>query len=144
VSVDVPCTIGCTQPPGYWLTYSGYRQDQYDTAWDEFKGETFFKSATTWDEMIHTNTTANPYYLLARQFVATKLNIINGAQPTQKVSQVLQDAEAIFNNFAPHEITHTKVSLQRAMQNMAIDLDHYNRGLTGPGLCPRQPSTPNR
>jgi hypothetical protein len=144
LKINIPCSAGCTRTPGYWLTYSGYRPNQYDPTWDAFKELYFYKSSRTWAEMIHTNATANPYYPLARQFIAARLNITKGAQTTQEIRRLLQETENILNTYAPHEISRAKVSLQREIQNLAVDLDHFNRGLTGPGACSRQPMPPRR
>jgi hypothetical protein len=144
LKINIPCSAGCTRTPGYWLTNSGYRPNQYDPTWNAFKELYFFKSSRTWEGMIHTNTTTNPYYPLARQFIAARLNIAKGAHTTQEIRQLLQETENVLNTYAPHEISRAKVSLQREIQNLAVDLDHFNRGLTGPGACSRQPMPPPR
>jgi hypothetical protein len=139
IQVQVPCASGCTQPPGYWLTYSGIPSARYDPIWDQVGNERFYKSNRNWKEMIHTNATSNPYYLLARQYIAARLNILKGAQASRDIQLVLEKSEAIFETFAPYQVARAKVSLQREIQNLVKDLDHYNRGLTGPGVCSKLP-----
>jgi hypothetical protein len=144
VKIQVPCDKGCTRNPGYWLTYSGLRVGLYDPTWDTFKGVQFYKSAKTWDAILFTNTISNPYYLLARQFVAARLNIVKGATTTREINQAIQNAEIVFEKYTPAEIGRAKVNLQREIQNLARDLDHYNRGLTGPGTCTGYTALPRR
>jgi hypothetical protein len=144
VKIQVPCDTGCTRNPGYWLTYSGLRSGLYDPAWNNFKGVQFYKSTKTWDAIVYTNAISNPYYILARQFVAARLNTTKGATTTLEIHQAIKNAEAIFVKYTPSEIARAKVNLQREMQNLAKELDHYNRGLVGPGSCSGNSVLPRR
>jgi hypothetical protein len=140
VIVDVPCDQGCTQLPSYWATYSGFRPDRYDPTWDNFGDLLFYRSNITWQRIMHTNTASNPYYLLARQYIAARLNLEKGAVASRTIQDAIQKAEDLFKSYAPHQIARAKISLQREVQNLATDLDHFNRGITGPGACSRLPS----
>jgi hypothetical protein len=144
VIVEVPCDLGCTRLPSYWATYSGLRTDRYDPAWDNFKNVLFYRSNINWERMLHTSSASNPYYLLARQYIAARLNVAGGAKASQEVQAAIKNAETLFQAYAPHQIARAKTSLQREIQSLAMDLDHFNRGLTGPGACSRLPSGGNR
>jgi hypothetical protein len=137
VTVDVACDVGCTLTQGYWKTHSKYGPAPYDDTWNNVAGfnedTTFFSSGQTYYQVLWTAPQGNPYYILAHQYIAAKLNIANGASTTPEVSAAITWAESFFNTYKPSS------SLPKAVANeakkYATTLDNYNNGLIGPGHC---------
>jgi hypothetical protein len=70
----------------------------------------------------------NAYYNLAHQYMAAKLNILNGASTTPAATAAIAGAEALFNAQGIGDTTLNKAERTAA-------LDKYNNGLIGPGHC---------
>ena len=80
----------------------------------------------------------NGYYILAHQYEAAVLNILNGADASA-VTSTLNAALALFNNplNTPSSIGALKSSNTFRAQfiSLAGTLDAYNQGTIGPGHC---------
>jgi len=128
---------GCTLTQGYWKTHSLYGPAPYDNAWlaigPSGADTTFFLSGKTWYQVFWTPPAGNAYYNLAHQYMAAKLNRLNGASSTPAVDAAIAGAEAFFAVKTPAS------SLTNAQKNQikawAATLDQYNNGLIGPGHC---------
>lgn len=137
-SVTVTCTPrgGCTLTQGYWKTHSKYGPAPYNQTWAQIGEDTpFFNSGQSWYQVLWTPPSGgNAYYILAHQYIAARLNILNGAASTPEVDAALAWAEGFFNTYTPSS------SLSRAVRAQAIFyadlLDRYNNGYIGPGHCP--------
>ena len=140
VNVTIPCLIGCTLTQGYWKTHSQFGPAPFDSAWNLLtpSGATspFFLSGQTWYQVFWTAPKGNPYYILAHQYEAARLNILNGASSTATVDATLASATAFFSSTAP------SASLTKAQKTQLTTwagiLDQYNTGVTGPGHCSEQ------
>jgi hypothetical protein len=137
VSVNVPCG-GCTLTQGYWKTHSVYGPAAHpDDTWyllDALGPDTpFFLSGKTWYQVFWTPPAGNAYYNLAHQYMAAKLNILNGAASTSAVDSALASATTFFNTYTPSS-TLSKTVRQNALA-WASTLDKYNNGIIGPGHC---------
>ncbi|MDT8400745.1 MAG: hypothetical protein RQ743_03540 [Bacteroidales bacterium] len=144
IDIDVPCD-GCTLTQGYWKTHSKYGPAPYDDNWEnlcdvdidgtkEYEDETFFLSGQTYYEVLWTPPAGNVYYILAPQYIAALLNVLNGADPSV-VLVALVDAEALFAEYAPDDKNLKKKDVRREFIALAEWLDDYNNGITGPGHC---------
>lgn len=144
VSINVPCNTGCTLTQGYWKTHSKYGPAPADDAWynlgdadgdgvSEGPDETFFMSGMTWYKVFWTVPAGNPYYILAHQYMAAKLNLANGAATTSDVTAAISWAESFFKTYTPTS-TLSKTVANNAKKYASI-LDSYNNGLIGPGHC---------
>ncbi|NPV67354.1 MAG: hypothetical protein HPY64_09450 [Anaerolineae bacterium] len=137
VAVSVPCG-GCTLTPGYWKTHSIYGPARWpDDAWyllSAFGPDTpFFSSGKTWYQVLWTPPSGgNAYYILAHAYIAAKLNVLNGADPSA-ISGTLAHAESLLSRFTPSD----RLSRQTRSDfiSTAGVLDRYNNGLIGPGHC---------
>lgn len=138
VNVSVPCATGCTLTQGYWKTHSLYGPAPYDDAWlavgPAGADTLFFKTGKTWYTVFWTPPAGNAFYNLAHQYMAAKLNVLNGASQPPEVFSALAQAEAIFNGLPAGSTTLTKAQRTLALQ-LASTLDKYNNGLIGPGHC---------
>ncbi len=136
VDVYVPCG-GCTLTAGYWKTHSEYGPAPCDATWDMLPGGAdtiFYLSEMSYYQVLWTNPSGgNAYYILAHQFIAAKLNILNGASTTPAVDAAMSWADTFFNTYLPYDKL-TKVVRADAIYYASI-LDQYNNGLIGPGHC---------
>lgn len=121
----IPVDEGCTYTQGYWKTHSSYGPaGPEDDGWANVGGPdaAFFSSGKTWIQMFQTPVKGDVYVQLAHQYMAAKLNVLNGATPTAAVTQALLDAEAYFGGGAYPVGAHSI-------------LGEFNEGLIGPGHC---------
>lgn len=137
VDVSVPCARGCTLTQGYWKTHSDRGPAPYDDAWKNLgpmEEETlFFSSGHSWYGVFWTPPAGNAYYNLAHQYMAAKLNVLDGASTTTDVDAALAAAEAFLTGRNPtSRLTKTDRATALAL---ASTLDQYNNGLIGPGHC---------
>ena len=94
----------------------------------------FFLSAQTYHVVLRKpSITGNAYYILARQYIAAKLNIMNGASSTTQVNAAIAWATNFFNTYTPTS-TLSKTVRNAALLNASL-LDRYNNGHIGPGHC---------
>jgi hypothetical protein len=128
---------GCTYTQGYWKTHSKYGPAPYDDGWERLEpdGEDtiFFLNRQSWYEVFWTAPAGNAYYILAHQYMAAVLNVLNGASPIGIVP-TLADAEGLFNTYTPDQVAGNP-SLHGEFVDLAEILDDYNNGLIGPGHC---------
>ncbi len=135
-----PPPAGCTYTQGYWKTHSVYGPaGPADDTWNMLASgpdTPFFLSGQTWYEVFWTSPSGNAYYNLAHQYMAAKLSIMNGADPTDAASAIAS-AETLFGTYTPADIGALKGnnSLRQQFLSLADTLDDYNMGLIGPGHC---------
>ena len=138
IDISVPCDHGCTLTPGYWKTHSKYGPAPYDDNWAELgplgEDTVFFLSGQTWYQVLWTAPKGgSAYYILAHAYIASRLNLLNGASSIPAVDVALAQAGAFFNTITPAS-TLTKAQRNQII-TLAGTLDNYNNGLTGPGHC---------
>jgi hypothetical protein len=137
VNVNVPCAAGCSLTPGYWKTHSAYGPAPYDDTWALLPNGAdtpFYISGQTYYQVLWTNPRGgNAYYILAHQFIAAKLNLLNGASSTPQVNAALAWAGTFFATNTP--TTALSKTVRNAALGYAFTLDQYNNGYTGPGHC---------
>ena len=142
VTVNVPCGGGCTLTQGYWKTHSEFGPAPYDDTWAQLSSgasTAFYQSGKTYYEVLWTPPQGgNAYYVLAHQYIAAQLNILNGADPS--AAQVAFDAATtLFNKYTPDQVAVAKGKtgndLRSQFTSLATVLDNYNNGLIGPGHC---------
>jgi hypothetical protein len=138
VLVNVPCENGCTLTQGYWKTHSEYGPAPYDDTWAQLPDGAdtpFFLSGKTYYQVLRTSPGGNPYYILAKQYIAAKLNQLNGASTTPEVTNAVNYAYRLFNRYTPAQVGAFTGASRIAVTNAAEVLDEYNNGGTGPGHC---------
>ena len=138
MNVNVPCAGGCTLTQGYWKTHSDRGPAPYDDAWKNLgpleEDTLFFKTGKTWYQVFWTPPAGNAFYNLAHQYMAAKLNILNGASAPASVTAAITAAENLFNAQGAGDTT-LSASERRTALSLAATLDKYNNGLIGPGHC---------
>jgi hypothetical protein len=127
----------CTYGQGYWASHSEQGPAPYDEAWlnigSSGAATSFFVSGMTYYELLSTPPAGNFYYQLARQYIAAKLNILNGASSMPEVDAAIEWAETqFFNLYSPSDLPK---ELRDQALAYASTLDAYNSGLIGPGAC---------
>ncbi len=136
VTVHVPCG-GCTLTPGYWKTHSQRGPAPYDVNWKTLgpleENTPFFLSGATYYQVLWTPPRGNVYYILSYQYIAAKLNILNGAASTPEVDAALSWAQSFFNTYTPS--SKFSKTLKTQVTSYAELLDSYNNGYIGPGHC---------
>ncbi len=148
---DLPVTVacqasgGCTLTFGYWKTHSGYGPAPYDDNWEnlgdvdgdgveEYEDEDFYASGQTYYEVLWTAPAGNVYYILARQYIATELNFLNGADPAD-AQEAFDDATILLDGADPNVVALLKGKARKPWTSAASVLDDYNNGTIGPGHC---------
>ncbi len=118
----------CTYTQGFWKTH----QELWDAnnemvVWN---GQTFFNTGRSY-AYIYTLSAAggNSFVQLAHQYIAAKLNLNGGSDPT--INSAMTQAEALFSGLA----SGTTFIKNATWTNLATVLDNYNKGVTGPGHC---------
>jgi len=135
-----PPGVGCTLTPGYWKTHSEYGPAPYEHAWAKLPNGAdtpFFISGMTWYHVFWTEAAGgNAYYVLAHQYMAAKLSVMAGADPSA-VSTALSGSAALFNTYTPAQVGALRGgdSIRQAFLAYAETLSAFNEGLIGPGYC---------
>ena len=141
VTIDVPCEAGCTLTQGYWKTHSHLGPAPYDAAWLNVgpagSSTQFFSLGKTWYEVFWTPPSGNANYNLAHQYMAAKLNILDGASTTPAVDAAILYAETYFTSLGSLAAAPSG-NLRKTVLAAASTLDRYNNGLIGPGHCSEQ------
>jgi hypothetical protein len=138
VNATVACANGCTLTPGYWKTHSSYGPAPYDDTWALIGEDTaFFLSGKSYYQALWTAPAGNAYYILSHAYIATELNMLNGASVPAAVQDAFDDATTLFNTYTPAQIAALRGNNAVRKQFVALAgiLDAYNNGLTGPGHC---------
>lgn len=142
IDVTVVCDEGCTLTPGYWKTHSIHGPAPYDDTWALVGEDTvFFLSGQSFYEVLWTPPKGgNAYYILAHAYIASVLNLLNGASAPPEVLSTLDGATVLFETYTPDEIGALKgkpadVALRESFLSKAALLDWYNNGIVGPGHC---------
>jgi len=131
---------GCTLTWGYWKTHSyhgpaAHPNDTWNLIQPSGVDSPFFISGQTYYEVLQTTPRGgNVYYQLAHQYIAAKLNILNGASSPAEVDAAIAWAENFFNTYLPNDTLPAAVKSQAGAY--ASLLDNYNEGIIGPGHCP--------
>ncbi len=141
VKTDVPCQGGCTLTPGYWKNHSSYGPARYDDTWKQIGENTvFFLSGNSYYQVLWTEPDGgNVYYNLARAYIATKLNGLNGASIPAEVQSSYDKATELFNKYTPAQVLDLKgktgTDVRTEFTNYAQTLDKFNNGLLGTPHC---------
>lgn len=158
VLVHINCFQGCTLTQGYWKTHNDSFKGgaPTDLNWNNIttmaEKTGFFTMANsfpvagpntepfTWFTVFQTPPKGNAYYNLAHQWMAAKLNVLNGASTTPAVDGALASAQAFFTTYTPD--TFNALGKKHQARKDAITwagiLGSYNEGKTGPGHCDEQ------
>jgi len=144
LNIDYYETTGFTYTWGYWKTHSSYGPASYDNTW-ALLGEntTFFLSGQSYYQVLLMSVAGgNAYYQLAHQYIAAKLNVLDGAWMRDDVKAVFDEATSLLNAYTPAVVMGFKKgnSAQKLIfarfNYLAGILDNYNNGLMGTPHAP--------
>lgn len=124
---------GCTYTIGYWKNHAG--------AWPVSSltlGSVSYSAAQLMS-ILNQPTAGNGLVSLARQLIAAKLNVANGANPTA-IAAGIASADALIGGLVVPPVGAGYLA-PAATSGLTQILDDFNNGVTGPGHCG---STPTR
>jgi hypothetical protein len=168
ISVTIDCPEGCTLTQGYWKTHNpsfaasrNGNGPPPDDNWNQLPdGELsgFFTigantypvagpnpASFTWFQVFWTAPKGNVYYSLAHQYMAAKLNDLDGVTPSATVANAILAAEDLFDTYTPAEIGALKGNnpLRAQFIELAGILGAFNEGLAGVDHCTEDASSIN-
>jgi hypothetical protein len=131
---------GCTLTQGYWKTHSALGPAPSDPAWLNIgaagQNTLFFNTGLSWYTIFNTPPSGgNGFLILAHQYMAAKLNILNGATPTADVTAAITFAETYFSGKGAGVTSESNKTLNNTLKTYAATLESFNSGATGPGHC---------
>jgi hypothetical protein len=138
---EPPADRGCTRTQGYWKNHSKYGPAPYDATWAKLGEDNIFYYSllTNYLEINTPSAGGNAYHILARQFIAARLNMLAGASAPDEVEDAMADAHDLFNDPDNTPITigllRGSDPLRKEFLRLAEILDDYNNGRIGPGHC---------
>ncbi len=141
IAFESECVLGggCTLTQGYWKTHSENGPAPYDATWAELASGAstpFFLSGQSYYDVLWTAPKGgNVYYILAHQWIAAYMNVLNGASIPTEVESAWNEAKAWFEATTPEQAAGLKGSDKAPWNAIAELLDDYNNGLVGPGHC---------
>lgn len=121
--------VGCGYSQGYWSTHSSNGPAKYDATWAKIGENTpFYLSGNSYYAEINVPAKGNAYHILSSQFIAAKLNVLNGAAAPAGVDMVAIDT--FFKTYTPAQIDKMKGSdpVRKNALEWAATLDAYNNG----------------
>lgn len=148
VEVTIECPQGCTLTQGYWKTHNpSFRaarngngpppDDNWLNVGPLGENTTFYLSGQTWFQVFWTAPKGNVYYNLAHQYMAAKLNVLDGVTPTTEVANAIAAAEALFATWTPAAAGALKGNNPTRAQfiTLAGILGSFNEGSAGVEHC---------
>jgi hypothetical protein len=131
---------GCVLSPGYWKTHAQqfHGGTKANAVWGSLEFEDFFDTGQTWYQAIWGSPRGgNAFYILARGYVAARLNERNGASTTA-VAAELSRAVSLLDQYDGHPLPMGSIDgvVQVDFIQTAEALDQFNNGYSGPGHCP--------
>jgi hypothetical protein len=127
---------GCTLSADYWRTHGRDGEATFDDTWDRLDGSQdvpFFNAPETAEEILAEGAGDGTYYRLARAYIATDLNGINGAPFPEDVAGAFEEATVLFLAASPAGLDPDTA---RRFEEIAVVLEDYNDGAKEPGTCP--------
>jgi hypothetical protein len=152
-TVEITGPTGCTRTQGYWKTHTKHGPAPFDEAWYLLAGPVpdgtqptgadvpFFETGLSYYEILWTDSKGgNAYIILAHQYIAAQMNILNGASAPAEVIAAMDAALVLLSNYAgaldiPKKIDKKNNPDRDLALQLAGLLDSYNKGVIGPGHC---------
>jgi hypothetical protein len=132
VITSCPPTGACPKTQGFWKTHA----EAWPVSSLTLGSQTYTQAELL--TILTTPTRGDASLILAKQLIAAKLNVANGADPTP-VSATITHADALFSSFAgklPYGVAPSSVTGQ-AMTADGEALDDYNNGTQTSGCNDR-------
>ena len=97
----------------------------------------FFLSGASWYQVFWTAPAGNQYYNLAHQYMAARLNVLDGASVPASVAAAIASATTLFQTYTPAQIgaMDSKNAVRKQFVELAGILGSYNEGRIGPATA---------
>lgn len=132
VNGEVVCDPGCTRGWEYW------RHNSQDPTWNLIGpngGNTaFFRSGQSYRNTLTVLPLLNPYWTLAREYIAARLNQLTGVDFPAATTAAFTEATGVFNANTPLQI-QLNLFIHARLNQLTATLAAFNNGQTGPGVC---------
>jgi hypothetical protein len=130
VSWELPDPVyedpGCTYTQGYWKNHpDNWPTDQLSL----YSGRKAMRLLRTPPKK------GNAYIILAHQYIAAELNVVNGTSIPDEVLEVWGRAQELLEKYQSKGTIPKKSPNRKLAIAMAKVLDDYNNGRIGPGHC---------
>lgn len=139
----VQCNASCTLPQRYWKVHSHFGPRRYNPTWDGItpagENSPFFSSGGSYIQAMYKVAAGNPYWTLAKSYIAARLNQLNGATLTPAAQSAFNTATTLFNTYTPAQIACANQATKKTWTKAAATLKDFNAGRTGPGRCTSKP-----
>ena len=146
VACPPPTGDGCTLTQGYWKTHneSFWGGAPEDDTWlmiePEADSTIFFSSGQIYFDVMWTAPKGDVYYILAHQYIAAELNLLNGATMNEDVMAAFAEAGDLLASTSPGEVTKQE---RKNWVKLAETLTDFNEGLTGTPHCSEDATSDN-
>lgn len=140
---ETACNPGCTLGQAYWKRHSHFGPRRYNPTWDQIgplgENTPFFNSGHTYVQTSWRLSLGNPYWTLAKSYIAAKLNTLNGAQMPASTLAHYNTATQLLQSYTPLAVpfNHT---VKKNFTRAAAALKDFNSGRVGPGRCTSKPA----
>jgi hypothetical protein len=142
VNGEVACNPGCTLSANYWRKHSYFGWRRYNPTWDligpQKENTPFFQSGRSHVLALWTPSLGNPYWTLARPYIAAKLNRLNDAQFTPATLTAYNAATTLLQQYTPLQVAFNQTLRKQFVKHAAV-LKDFNSGRIGPGKCTCKP-----
>lgn len=128
IASTAACDAGCTYPHGHWKSGVGWPVSSL------MLGTRLYTQAEL-ASILNQPVMGNGCVSLAYQLITAKLNIANGADPTDAGAAIAAADALIGNLVVPPIVPGTCSKPPSATNPLKNLLEAYNTGVTGPGLC---------
>ena len=129
-----PPQQGCTRSKGFWTNRCDKDCNACD--WPAAGETTEVCGSASWCEVLRlVPRGGNAWIILAKQWIAAKLNAATGASVPGDVASALDEAETLLNAYCADKNIPKQSSDRSSALDLALTLSSYNVGENGPGYC---------
>jgi hypothetical protein len=124
-TVTVYPLCGCTYTQGYWKTHGPNDGSKLDPTWLLLNDGTH--TAADLEAILETETGGDPWLILAHQYIAATLNVLDGTGMPAGVKDDYDEATVLIHTYNQGAVPD---SMRDDFIEAAMVLDGYNNGLT--------------
>jgi len=129
-TVTVYPLCGCTYTQGYWKTHGPNDGSKLDPTWNLLNDGTH--TAAGLEAILETETDGDPWLILAHQYIAATLNVLDGAGLPTAVKDDYEAATELIHSYSQGAVPD---NMKAAFIAASEVLDDYNNGRLGIPHC---------